>query len=73
VTRKMRIRYLMAKRRGRISNSDVEVADKAGELVAAIDSKLTASSHARSAPFAREVEDALIAAEIALRNVLIAS
>lgn len=71
VTRRMRIRYLMAKHRGRISESDVEVAEKAGDLVGAIDSKLTASSHARSAPLEREVEDALIAAEIALRNVLV--
>ena len=69
----MHIRYLMAKQRGRISESAVEVAERAGDLVGAIDSKLTASSHARSAPLDREVEDALIAAEIALRNVPIGS
>lgn len=73
VTRRMRIRYLMTKHRGRISESDVEVAERAGDLVSAIDTKLTASSHARSVPLDREVEDALTAAEIALRNVLTGS
>jgi hypothetical protein len=63
----------MTKHRSRISESDVEVAERAGDLVGAIDTKLTASSHARSVPLDREVEDALIAAEIALRNVLTGS
>jgi hypothetical protein len=71
VTRRMRIRYLMLKRRGSISDSDVEVAEKAADLVGAIDNKLTATSHARSAPIKQEVADALTTAEIALRNVLV--
>jgi hypothetical protein len=71
VTRRMRIRYLMVKRHGRASDSNVEVAEKAADLVAAIDNKLTAASHARSAPVRQEVGDALAAAEIALRNVLL--
>jgi hypothetical protein len=73
VTRKMRIRYLMAKHRGSVSNSSVGVAEKAAVLVGAIDDKLTAASHARLAPTKQEVEDALTTAEIALRNVLIQS
>ncbi len=71
VTRRMRIRYLMAKHRGSVSDSDVEVAERAADLVGAIDNKLTATSHARSAPMKQEVGDALTSAEIALRNVLI--
>jgi hypothetical protein len=71
VTRKMRIRYLMEKHRGCVSDSSVEVAEKAADLVAAIDNKLMAAAHARSAPVRQEVGDALAAAEIALRNVLL--
>jgi hypothetical protein len=44
-----------------------------GDLVTAIDNKLTAASHARSAPIDQEVRDALMAAEIALRNILVRS
>jgi hypothetical protein len=69
----MRVRHLMRKSRGRISESDVEVAETAGDLVAAIDNKLTAASHARTAPIDQEVTDALMAAEIALRNILVRS
>jgi len=57
----------------RISESDVEVAEAAGDLVTAIDNKLTAASHARTAPIDQEVTDALMAAEIALRNILVRS
>jgi hypothetical protein len=71
VTRRMRIRYLMVKHRGSVSDSDVEVAEKAADLVGAIDNKLTAASHARSSPMKQEVGDALTTAEIALRNVLV--
>jgi broad specificity phosphatase PhoE len=70
VTRRMRIRHLMGKYRGQVSESDIAVAEKAGDLVAVIDNKLTSASHARSAPIAQEVKDALTTAEIALRNVL---
>lgn len=73
VTRKMRIRHLMAQQRGHVSESDIDVAEKAIDLVGTIDNKLTAVSHARTAPMEREVEDALITAEIALRYVLIRS
>lgn len=73
ITRRMRVRHLMRKSRGRISESDVEVAETAGNLVAAIDNKLTAASHARTAPIDQEVTDALMAAEIALRNILVRS
>jgi hypothetical protein len=61
----------MVKHRGSVSDSDVEVAEMAADLVGAIDNKLTAASHARSAPIKQEVGDALTTAEIALRNVLV--
>jgi hypothetical protein len=73
VTRKMRIRHLMLKYKGNVSESDVAVAEKAGDLVGAIDNKLMAASHGRSAPLEQQVQDALIAAEIALRNILVRS
>jgi hypothetical protein len=73
VTRRMRIKHLMAKQRGAVSEREVEVAEKAGDLVAAIDNKLMAASHARSAPLERQVQDAITAAEIALRSVLLGS
>jgi hypothetical protein len=73
VTRKMRIRHLMMKHRGSISDSGVAVAEKAAVLAGAIDDKLTAASHARSTPSKQEVVDALTTAEIVLRNVLIQS
>jgi Predicted pPIWI-associating nuclease len=69
VTRRMRIRLLMMKERGHISDTDLEVAEKAGDLVIAIDKRLMAASHARSVPLEREIKDALTAAELALRNV----
>lgn len=71
VTRRMRIRHLMQKYRGSVSESDINVAERAADLVGAIDDKLTATSHARSVPIKQEVIDALTAAEIALRNVLL--
>jgi len=71
VTRRMRIRHLMQKHRGSVSESDINVAERAADLVGAIDNKLTATSHARSVPIKQEVTDALTAAEIALRNVLV--
>ena len=71
VTRRMRIRHLMQKHRGSVSDSDIDVAERAADLVGAIDNKLTATSHARSVPIKQEVTDALTAAEIALRYVLV--
>ena len=70
VTRRMRIRYLMTKHRGQASETDIEIAEKAADLVMAIDKRLMAASHARSSPPEQEVRDALISAEVALRNVL---
>ena len=69
----MRIRHLMIKHRGSVSNSDIVVAERAADLVGAIDDKLMAASHARTAPMEQEIRDALTAAEIALRNVLVGS
>jgi hypothetical protein len=71
VTRRMRMKYLMSKHKGSVSNSDLAIAEKAEDLVIAIDDKLMGSAHARSVPQRTEIEDALTAAEIALRNILI--
>lgn len=71
VTRRMRIRHLMQQHRGSVSDSDIKVAEKAADLVGAIDDKLMATSHSRSVPTKQEVTDALTAAEIALRNILL--
>ena len=71
ITRRMRTRFLMKKFQGSISDGAVEVAEKAADLVCAIDAKLQATSHSRSAPAKQQVQDALIAAEIALRSLLV--
>lgn len=63
----------MVNHRGSVSDSDIEVAERAADLVGAIDNKLKAASHARSAPIEQEIRDALTSAEIALRNVLVRS
>ena len=64
---------MMVEHRGSVSYSDMEVAEKAADLRGAIDDKLKAASHARSAPIEQEIRDALTAAEIALRNILVRS
>jgi DNA-binding PadR family transcriptional regulator len=71
ITRRHRIKFAMRKRRARVSSSDVKIADKACDLVVATSDKLSAAAHARDMPEGREVIDALRAAEIALRLVLV--
>jgi len=63
----------MTRRRGRISETDVDVVEKAGDLVTAIDNKLTASSHAAIGAACPRGQGRLDAAEIAMGNVLIGS
>jgi hypothetical protein len=53
------------------SDADLDVAESACDLVEAIDRKLTAQAHGRSAPVPADVKDALDAAEIALRRILV--
>lgn len=71
ITRRMRLKVVMRKYRGSVSDSDLAVADKACELVLVVDDKLKGLAHARSAPSAEDVRDALQAAEIALRRILL--
>lgn len=70
VTRRHRLRYLMETRRT-LSDSDLEVADRACDLVVATDTRLKAIAHGREAVDRGDVKDALVAAEIALRRILI--
>ncbi|MHC4093850.1 MAG: pPIWI-associating nuclease domain-containing protein [Planctomycetota bacterium] len=71
VTRRHRITLAMQKRRGESSSSDLKIVEKACELVLAVDDKLMAHSHTRNESSRRDVTDALKAAEIALRRVLL--
>lgn len=71
VTRKHRLRYIMQTFRNDESESNRRVAEKACDLVLAIDDKLKALAHARVQPLRTDVEDAMSGAEIALRRVLV--
>jgi hypothetical protein len=71
VTRRMRLRLLMQKRKGSVSDSDLAIVEKSCDLVEAVDNKLMAQSHARAAPSPSDVKDALHTAETALRRILL--
>ena len=71
ITRRHRLRFLMSIHRGAVSDSELKVADQACELVLATDERLIAVAHSRSVVSPQDVRDALIAAEIALRRVLL--
>ena len=71
ITRRMRLRFLMQKFKGAVSDSDITVAEKACDLVIAVDNKLTAQAHARTAPALQDVKDVLNTAEVALRRILL--
>jgi hypothetical protein len=71
VTRKHRLRYIMLKFRQHESDSELRVAEKACELVLAIDDRLMGLSHSRTQPTRSDVEDAMAGAEIALRRLLL--
>lgn len=71
ITRRHRLQFLMTVRRGRISESDLKVAEKACDLVLAVDDRLKALAHSRDIPEVSDVKDALSAAEIALRHLLL--
>ncbi|MBN8508801.1 MAG: hypothetical protein J0L57_09350 [Burkholderiales bacterium] len=71
VTRKHRLRVLVEQKRGSLSDNELQIADKACDLVLAVDQRLQAASHGREAPMRADIEDAMVAAEIALRRVLV--
>jgi hypothetical protein len=71
ITRRHRISYAMRNRKSVFSDSDAKIADKACDLVLAIDDKLMAFAHGRSQPLQRDIVDALQAAEIALRRIVL--
>lgn len=71
ITRRQRLRLLMKRHRGAGSDSDLAIAEEACDLVLAIDEKLKAFAHSRSAPHPDDVRDSLEAAEIALRRILV--
>ena len=71
VTRRHRLRYLMAAYHGDVSDSQLRVVEEACDLVLAVDDRLKAIAHSRGAPVASEVKDSLNAAEIALRRLLV--
>jgi hypothetical protein len=71
VTRRDRLKFLMRKFQGEVSESDLKIADKTIDLVVEIDNKLSAIAHARCAPERSEVEDCLRLAESALRRALV--
>jgi len=71
VTRPMRLKFIMAKYRGTISKSDIDVAEKSCDLVIAVDNKLMGQAHSRTAPEAKYVKDAIEASEMALKRILL--
>ena len=71
ITRRMRLKWLMTKHRGDVSDSDLKVAEEAGDFVLAIDEKLKAAAHSRSAPVHAEVRESLEIAEKMLRRLLV--
>jgi hypothetical protein len=54
-----------------MSESTLEVAERACDLVAASDDRLKAVAHGRSLVDKNDVKDSLLAAEIALRQILL--
>ncbi len=70
ITRRHRLRYLMISNRGGASDSDLKIAEQACDLALATDEKLKALAHSRELIVVDDVRDALVAAEMALRKVL---
>jgi DNA-binding PadR family transcriptional regulator len=71
VTRRQRLRYIMQTFRNDDSETNLQVAEKACDLVLAIDKKLQSLAHGRVQPLRSDVHDAMSGAEIALRRVLV--
>lgn len=71
ITRRHRLRYLMGKYQSTVSDSELRVAEQACDLVLATDDRLKALAHSRELVSVSDVQDALQAAEIALRRILL--
>ena len=71
ITRRMRVKGLMRKHRGDVSDSDLKVVEEAGDFVLAIDEKLKAAAHSRSGPVHADVRESLEIAEKMLRRLLV--
>lgn len=67
----MRLKLLMRKYRGEVSDSDLEIAEDAGDLVLSTVDKLTGLAHSRSAPSQTDVRELLELAETMLRRLLV--
>ena len=66
----MRLKFLTEKFAGTLSESELKVTERATEYVVAVDDKLIALAHSRIEPGQDEVEQAVAAAEGALKSVL---
>jgi hypothetical protein len=71
ITRRHRLKYLMITNPGTVSDSDLKLAEQACDLALATDEKLKALAHSRTPISADDIRDALVAAEMALRKVLV--
>lgn len=71
IIRKHRLKYIIQTFRKDDSKSNLRVADKACELVLAIDDRLKGLAHTRDQILRTDVQDALHVAEIALRRLLL--
>lgn len=71
VTRRHRLRFIMEQHRHIHSESELRIAEKACELVHTIGQRLLALSHSREVLTRADVYDAMLAAEIAFRRVLV--
>jgi hypothetical protein len=71
ITRRHRLKYLLACIHGSVSGSDLKIVEQACDLTLAVDEKLKALSHSRETALAEDARDALVAAEMALRRILV--
>lgn len=71
ITRRHRLKVLMRKCRGEVSDSDLAIAERAIDLMLALDDRLISAAHSRLAASRQDVRDALEGAEIALRRILV--
>ena len=71
VTRRHRLKHLMRNTEDGASESSLKIAEKACDLVLAVDDRLKAIAQGRDMPPKQDIVDALRTAEIALRAVLL--
>jgi hypothetical protein len=71
ITRRMRLKVLMRKYRGEVSESDVKVIEESGDLLLAMDDKLKAMAHNRAALPQVDVRQSLEIAEMMLWRLLV--